>query len=54
MSKMKDYRPEGGVMMPHAIDVSGQGTQSYVIDKVEINPPLTQADFEMPAKPGGE
>ncbi len=56
VSTMKDYRPEGGVMMPHAVDVTqGPGSaQSFVIDKVEINPPLTEADFTMPAKPGGE
>jgi hypothetical protein len=55
VSKMKDYRPEGGVMMPHAIDVTqGPSSQSYVIDKVEINPSLTPADFRMPPKPDGE
>jgi hypothetical protein len=55
VSTMKDYRPEGGLMMPHAIDVSqGPGMQSFVIGTVEINPPLTPADFRMPPKPGGE
>jgi hypothetical protein len=55
VSTMKDYRPEGGLMMPHSIDViQGPGTQSFVIDKVEINPPLTVADFKMPPKPGGD
>lgn len=55
VSTMSDYRPEGGLMMPHAIDVTqGPGTQSFVISSVEINPPLTPADFKMPAKPGGE
>ena len=52
VSTMKDYRPEGGVMMPHHIEV-GPGA-AFVIDSVEINPPLTPADFRMPPKPGGE
>jgi len=56
VTTMKDYRPEGGVMIPHSFDITtqGQGSQSFVIDKVEINPPLTAADFRMPPKPGGE
>jgi outer membrane lipoprotein-sorting protein len=54
VSDMKDYRPEGGLMIPHTVEVTqGPGQQSFVIDKVEINPPLTVADFQMPAKPGG-
>ena len=52
VSTLKDYRPEGGVMMPHRIEV-GPGSQSFVIDSVAINPPLTPADFKMPPKPGG-
>ena len=55
VSTMRDYRPEGGLMMPHAVDVSqGMGSQSFTIEKVEINPALTVADFRMPPKPGGE
>jgi outer membrane lipoprotein-sorting protein len=55
VSTMSDYRPEGGLMIPHSIHVTqGPGTQSLVITKVEINPPLTPADFRMPPKPGGE
>jgi len=51
-----DYKPEGGLMVPHSIQVSGQGpgTQGYIIEKVEINPVINDEDFKMPPKPGGD
>jgi hypothetical protein len=51
-----DYRLENGLMIPHSLQVSGQGpaTQSFVIEKVELNPPLKDDDFKMPSKPGGD
>lgn len=51
-----DYKPEGGLMVPHAIQVSGQGpgVQAFIIEQVEINPALKDEDFKMPPKPGGD
>lgn len=47
-----DYRDEGGLLVAHSMQVSGQGsgTQTFVIEKVELNPPLQDDDFKMPAK----
>jgi outer membrane lipoprotein-sorting protein len=49
-----DYKDEGGVMMPHSLEVSipMQGatvTQKIVVTKVEVNMPLDDALFKMPA-----
>jgi hypothetical protein len=49
-----DYKDEGGVMMPHSIEVAVpmQGvtiTQKVVVQKVEVNVPLDDARFKMPA-----
>ena len=51
-----DYKPEGGLMVPHSIQVTGQGpgAQGFVIEKVEINPVINDQDFKMPPKPGGD
>ncbi len=56
VSTLGDYKPEGGLLLPHSIQVSGQGpgTQGFVIEKVEINPALKDEDFKMPPKPGGD
>ncbi len=49
-----DYKDEGGVMMPHSMEVRipVQGvtvTQKVVLQKVEINVPLEDSRFKMPA-----
>jgi Outer membrane lipoprotein-sorting protein len=49
-----DYKDEGGLMMPHSIEVNVpmQGmtiTQKVVVQKVEVNVPLDDARFKMPA-----
>jgi hypothetical protein len=56
VTTLGDYKPEGGLMVPHSIQVSGQGpgTQGFVIEKVEINPTVKDEDFKMPPKPGGD
>ena len=56
VTTLGDYKAEGGLMVPHSIQVSGQGPgmQGFVIEKVEINPPLKDEDFKMPSKPGGD
>jgi outer membrane lipoprotein-sorting protein len=56
VTSMGDYKPEGGLLMPHSIQVSGQGpgVQGFVIEKVELNPELKDEAFKMPPKPGGD
>lgn len=56
VTTLGDYKPEGGLVVPHSIQVSGQGpgTQGFIIEKVEINPALKDEDFKMPPKPGGD
>jgi outer membrane lipoprotein-sorting protein len=56
VTTLGDYKLEGGLMVPHSIQVSGQGpgVQGFVIEKVEINPVVNDADFKMPPKPGGD
>jgi hypothetical protein len=54
VTEVGDYRPEGGLVFPHRIDVGPKGSpehQSLVIQKVEINPPLDPSRFVMPAAP---
>ena len=47
-----DYRPEAGVMMAHSMETSTAGmTMKMTVDKIEINAPLEDAIFKMPAKP---
>lgn len=56
VTSLGDYKPEGGLIVPHSIQVTGQGpgVQGFVIEKVEINPALKDEDFKMPPKPGGD
>ncbi len=56
VTSLGDYKAEGGLLMPHSIQVSGQGpgVQGFVIEKVELNPTLKDEDFKMPPKPGGD
>lgn len=56
VTTLGDYKPEGGLVVPHSIEVSGQGpgSQGFVIEKVELNPTLKDDDFKMPPKPGGD
>ncbi|HEX8071475.1 MAG TPA: hypothetical protein VF546_16075 [Pyrinomonadaceae bacterium] len=54
-----DYKAEGGVMMPHSWESGVRGSpqrQRVTIDKVEVNPPLDDARFKLPAppKPGAD
>ena len=48
-----DYKEEGGVMMPHSMEVGAKGRpekQKLTIEKVEINPAIDDAKFKMPEK----
>lgn len=54
VTEVSDYRPLGGLMFPHRIEVGPRGQperQRLVIQKVEVNPPLDASRFTMPAKP---
>jgi outer membrane lipoprotein-sorting protein len=56
-STIGDYKEVGGVLIPHSIQNGAKGRpekQDIVIDKIELNPPLDDARFKMPApaKPG--
>ena len=45
-----DYRKAKGVLFPHRIDVEAEGRPqrlSVVVEKIEVNPPLSDALFEM-------
>jgi hypothetical protein len=54
VTEVGDYRSVGGLVFPHRIDVGPKGSsesQSLVIQKVEVNPPLDLSRFTMPAAP---
>jgi hypothetical protein len=56
-STIGDYKEVGGLLIPHSIQNGAKGRpekQDIVIDKIELNPPLDDARFKMPApqKPG--
>jgi outer membrane lipoprotein-sorting protein len=48
-----DYKPEGGVLMAHTIEskVNGTPMMKMSMSKVEVNVPLDDSLFKMPAKP---
>jgi outer membrane lipoprotein-sorting protein len=51
VTEIGDYRPEGGLVFPHRMEVGpkdGTDRQRLVIDHVEINPPLDDSRFAMP------
>ncbi len=51
VTEVSDYRPLGGLVFPHRIEVGPRGKperQRLVIQRVEINPPLDAARFAMP------
>jgi outer membrane lipoprotein-sorting protein len=50
-----DYKEVGGLMMPHAITVTGQGpgVQQLVIERVELNAEVPDEYFRMASKQGG-
>jgi outer membrane lipoprotein-sorting protein len=52
-TEMSDYRPVEGIMMPHALktSINGMPTGSIVVDKIELNTPIDEAQFKMPAAP---
>jgi hypothetical protein len=56
VTEIGDYRPVGGLVFPHRLEVGPRGSperQRLVVQKVEINPPLDDARFAMPAAPSG-
>lgn len=51
VTEISDYRPLGGLVFPHRIEVGPRGKperQRLVIQKIEINPPLDASRFAMP------
>ena len=51
-----DYRAVGGVLFPHAITSGAKGKPhvlEVVVEKIEINPPLDDTRFTMPALANG-
>jgi len=47
-----DYRRTGGILFPHLVEVRAAGRPQVlriVVDKVEVNPPLSDALFSPPA-----
>ena len=47
-----DYRKSGGILFPHLVEVRAAGRPQVlrvVVDKVEVNPPLSDARFAPPA-----
>lgn len=52
-TEMSDYRPEGGLMVPHSIRniMNGQPLLQMTVEKVEFNVPIEDTFFKMPAAP---
>lgn len=52
-TSLGDYREVGGLMMPFSIRVKGQGPaeQAIIVDAVELNVPVDDAQFKMPKPP---
>jgi hypothetical protein len=52
VTEIGDYRTVGGLVFPHRMEVGPRGSperQRLVLQKVEVNPPLDDARFAMPA-----
>lgn len=55
VTEVGDYRSVEGLVFPHRIDVGPRASaerQRLVIDRIEVNPPLDDARFSMPASAG--
>lgn len=50
--ELADYRPEGGIMVPHTVRtvMDGQPLVSMTVEKVEFNIPVEDTYFKMPVK----
>lgn len=55
VTSLGDYKEVGGLMVPHAITITGQGpgAQQLIVEKVELDPEIPDEHFKMPPKPGG-
>jgi len=51
-SFLSNYKPVQGILMPHLINqkVAGRGTMQMTMEKIEVNLPIDDAIFKMPAK----
>jgi hypothetical protein len=48
-----DYKKTSGVLFPHTIEIAAAGRPvklHIVVEKIEVNPPLSDALFEMPSE----
>jgi hypothetical protein len=48
---LRDYRPEGGLMMPHLLETVVDGvrrSERIVVETVTLNPPVDEARFARP------
>lgn len=51
---VNDYRPVDGLMLPHRFTYTGRtGIQTGCIEKIELNVPLAEDAFRIPAEPAG-
>ncbi len=56
-SRLQDYREVGGLRFPYSIQSGAKGRperQTVTVEKIELNPPLDDARFRMPALPTPE
>ena len=44
--KYSDYKEVDGIMFPHTTDISGMQSMTMKIKSIEVNPELTEADFQ--------
>lgn len=51
-TELSDYRPEGGLMVPHSVRniMNGQPLMQMTVEKVEFNVPIEDTFFKMPVK----
>ncbi len=55
-TRFSDYRAEGGVMIPHAVErrAGGELLHRIVVERVQLNPPVDPALFDPPSDLGGK
>ena len=49
-TELSDYRSVDGIMLPHALktSINGTPTASITVDKIELNAPLDETLFTLP------
>jgi hypothetical protein len=57
VTEVGDYRPVDGILFPHRFETGPRGSmdrQRLLVQRVEVNPPLDDERFEMPAAGSSE